>query len=92
LFKADLEVSLGRILSGRPELKFFEAGMDLHLAPTREESFKIFQGRMLEKYVEMKDEFGFTVIDANGSIEKQQSEVRKLVASQLDLSRYALPK
>jgi len=92
LFKADLEVSLGRILSGRPELKFFEAGMDLHLAPTREESFKIFQGRMLEKYVEMKDEFGFTVIDANGSIEKQQSEVRKLVASQLDLSRFALPK
>ena len=27
-FKADLEVSLHRILDNRPELKFFEAGMD----------------------------------------------------------------
>ena len=30
-FKADLEVSLNRILEGRPKLKFFEAGMDLRL-------------------------------------------------------------
>jgi len=30
-FKADLEVSLRRILEGRPQLKYFEAGMDLHL-------------------------------------------------------------
>ena len=30
-FKADLEVSLNRILEGRPKLKFFEAGMDLGL-------------------------------------------------------------
>ncbi|HEX7617693.1 MAG TPA: thymidylate kinase, partial [Verrucomicrobiae bacterium] len=31
-FKADLEVSLNRILEGRPKLKFFEAGMDLRLS------------------------------------------------------------
>jgi dTMP kinase len=92
LFKADLEVSLGRILSGRPELKFFEAGMDLKLAPTREESFRIFQGRMLDKYMELTQEFGFTVIDANLTIEEQQSQVRKLLISQLDLEKFALPK
>jgi len=92
LFKADLEVSLERILSGRPELKFFEAGMDLKLAPTREESFRIFQGRMLDKYMELTQEFGFTVIDANLTIEEQQSQVRKLLISQLDLEKFALPK
>lgn len=92
LFKADLEVSLERILSGRPELKFFEAGMDLKLAPTREESFRIFQGRMLEKYMELKEEFGFTEIDANLTIEEQQSQVRKLLISHLDLEKFALPK
>jgi dTMP kinase len=92
LFKADLEVSLGRILSGRPELKFFEAGMDLKLAPTREESFRIFQGRILDKYMELTQEFGFTVIDANLTIEEQQSQVRKLLISQLDLEKFALPK
>ncbi len=92
LFKADLEVSLERILSGRPELKFFEAGMDLKLAPTREESFRIFQGRMLDKYMELTQEFGFTVINANLTIEEQQSQVRKLLISQMDLEKFALPK
>ena len=92
LFKADLEVSLGRILSGRPALKFFEAGMDLTLAPTLEESFKIFQGRLLDKYVELKDEFNFTVIDANKGIEEQQAQVRKCVAGKIDLARFALPR
>ena len=47
-FKADLEVSLNRILEGRPKLKFFEAGMDLNLSKDPYESFKIFQGRILE--------------------------------------------
>ncbi|HQC42730.1 MAG TPA: dTMP kinase [Verrucomicrobiota bacterium] len=92
LFKADLEVSLGRILSGRSELKFFEAGMDLRLAPTREESFRIFQGKMLDKYMELSEEFGFTVIDANLTIEEQQSQVRKLLIDHLDLEKFALPK
>lgn len=92
LFKADLEVSLGRILAGRPELKFFEAGMDLRLATTREDSFKIFQERQLKKYMEMMDEFQFTLIDANRSIEEQQSEVRKILASTIDLDEFALPR
>src|SRR3954468_24362251 len=64
-FKADLEVSLNRILSGRPELKWFEAGMDLNLSSDRYESFRIFQGRMLKKYLGMADEFNFTTVDAN---------------------------
>ena len=87
-FKADLEVSLARILDGRPELKYFEAGMDMHWSNDPYESFRIFQGRILEQYLAMSSEFNFHVIDANQSIEAQQNVVRSLAASKLDLASY----
>jgi len=88
-FKADLEVSLNRILDGRPELKYFEAGMDLRLSPDPYESFKIFQGRILEQYLAMSDEFKFIMIDANQPIEEQQNIVRALAAEKIDLATFA---
>ena len=87
-FKAQLEVSLQRILDGRPELKYFEAGMDLHLSADPYESFRIFQGRILEQYLGMSNEFKFLVMDANQRIEQQQSIVRKLVQSKLNLADF----
>jgi dTMP kinase len=88
-FRADLEVSLHRILDGRPQLKYFEAGMDLHLSGDPYESFRIFQGRILEQYLAMSTEFNFLVIDANQPIEAQQSLVRELLASKIDLSGFS---
>jgi len=87
-FKADLEVSLNRILEGRPKLKFFEAGMDLRLSADPYESFRIFQGRILEQYLAMAGEFKFMVIDANQNVEKQQSFVRKVVGERINLARF----
>ena len=87
-FKAPLEVSLQRILIGRPQLKYFEAGMDLRLAADPYESFRIFQGRILEQYLAMSTEFKFLVIDASQPIESQQSIVRDLIAAKLDLGKY----
>src|SRR5271165_6821118 len=89
-FKADLEVSLQRILEGRPQLKYFEAGMDLRLSTDPYESFRIFQGRILEQYLAMSADFKFLVMDANRTVEEQQSVVRDLVAAKLDLSSFAL--
>jgi len=91
-FKADLEVSLSRILDGRPQLKYFEAGMDLRLSTDPYESFRIFQGRILEQYLAMSSEFKFLVVDANESIEAQQNIVRALVAGKLDLSAFMMKK
>jgi dTMP kinase len=87
-FKADLEVSLNRILQGRPQLKYFEAGMDLGLSIDIQESFRIFQGRMLEQYLAMSTEFKFSVIDANKTIEPQQDIVRTLVAKTISLEDF----
>src|SRR3954468_10843073 len=89
-FKADLEVSLNRILDNRPELKYFEAGMDMRLSTDPYESFRIFQGRILEQYMAMRDEFKFVTIDANAAIEPQQQRVREFVAKRIDLSHFAM--
>jgi dTMP kinase len=87
-FKADLGVSLQRILDGRPQLKYFEAGMDMHLSSDPYESFRIFQGRMLEQYLAMSTEFGFLLLDANQLVEKQQAIVRELIAQKLNLAAF----
>src|ERR1041384_2918471 len=87
-FRADLEVSLQRILEARPKLNFFEAGMDLRLSNDIYESFRIFQGRLLEQYLAMSTEFNFTVIDANQLIEAQQATVRELVTQRVDLNSF----
>src|SRR5215471_15423177 len=87
-FKADLEVSLQRILDGGPQLKYFEAGMDLRLSTDPYESFRIFQGRMLEQYLAMSTEFSFLVIDANQLVEAQQTTVRELVSQRIDLAAF----
>jgi dTMP kinase len=82
-FRAPLDVAIERIISARPELKYYEAGMDMGWADDPEESFKIFQGRILEEYDRMVDEFGLTVIDAERRIQKQQHEMRAIVRSHL---------
>ena len=83
-FRAPLNVAVDRILSGRPELKYYEAGMDMNWADDPEESFKIFQGKILDEYDLMVSEYGLTVIDATRSIEEQQREMRRIVRQHLE--------
>jgi dTMP kinase len=82
-FRVPLDVALGRILGGRNAIKYYEAGMDLHLSRDIEESFKIFQGRILREYDNMAEEMGFHVIDATGSIEQQQKRMREIVIREI---------
>jgi dTMP kinase len=82
-FRVPLEVAIGRILGGRNAIKYYEAGMDLWLSRDVEESFRIFQGRILEEYESMVTEMGFHVIDATGSIEQQQKQMREIVLREI---------
>lgn len=82
-FRVPLDVALGRILGGRNALKYYEAGMDLGLSRNIEESFRLFQGRILEEYDAMAQEMGFHVIDATQSIEAQQKQMRAAVRKAL---------
>lgn len=78
-FRVPLAEALRRILTGRPELKYYEAGMDLGLSEDPYKSFELFQGRILDQYEKMVPEFGLSVIDATLPISEQQAQVRKLV-------------
>jgi dTMP kinase len=82
-FRVPLDVALGRILGGRDAIKYYEAGMDIGLSRNVEESFRLFQGRILEEYDAMAGELGFHVIDAAGSIEEQQRQMRAIVLEKL---------
>lgn len=82
-FRVPLEESLNRILGGRPQLKYYEAGMDIGMSDDTYESFALFQGRILEEYEQMEDEFGLTVIDATLPLPEQQEMVREIITPQL---------
>ncbi len=87
-FRAPLDVAIDRIVSGRPQLKYYESGLDMGWSENPEESFKLFQGKILSEYDRMVSEFGLTLVDATRSIEQQQREVRQLIMSHLENRRF----
>jgi dTMP kinase len=82
-FRVALDEAIRRLRTGRAGFKFYEAGADVGLAADLEESFRIFQGRIIEEYERMVEEFGLIVIDASLPIEAQQSQMRRVVADAL---------
>ena len=83
-FRVPIDVSLDRLMARRIKLKFYEAGMDLGLSASVQESYRQFQGRVLAEYDQIVEEFGLSVIDASGAITDQQRLVRELVSRQLE--------
>lgn len=79
-FQVPLDVAMTRVLTGpgREGLKYYEAGLDLGLSHDPQESYRLFQGRVVAEYNRMIDEYNLTVIDANRGIEPQMAEVREL--------------
>jgi dTMP kinase len=82
-FRVPIEVSVDRLMARRVKLKFYEAGLDMGWSTSPIESFRIFQGRVLEEYDRLVEEFGLDVIDASGSITEQQRAFRKVVTRHL---------
>jgi dTMP kinase len=82
-FRVPLEVALRRILSGRPKLKWYEAGMDLGLHVDPSESYRLFQGRLLAEYERLVTEFGLTPLDATRPVEIQQRQLREAIRPHL---------
>ncbi|MCI0330965.1 MAG: dTMP kinase [candidate division Zixibacteria bacterium] len=89
-FDVPLATALSRILDARPVLKPHEAGMDLNLSPDPYESFKRFQGLILEEYQRMAKEYNFTIIDASLPPEAQQPSVRRTVEKNIPLKKFKL--
>jgi dTMP kinase len=79
-FRVPIDVALERVLTGRAKLKYHEAGMDVGLSHDPNESFRLFQGRVLELYETIVRQFELKVIDAIGDIDSQQRIVRRMVS------------
>jgi dTMP kinase len=80
-FRVPVDIAVDRILVGRPKLKYYEAGMDLNLSNDPYESYRIFQGRIIEQYDSMADSEEFIVIDGTLNIEEQQKLVREKISA-----------
>lgn len=82
-FRVPLEVALRRILSGRPKLKWYEAGMDLGLHADPRESYRIFQSRIMAEYEKLVLEYRLEVMDATQPAEIQQRLLREAIRPHL---------
>jgi dTMP kinase len=78
-FRTPIDVGINRILGGRPQLKYYEAGMDLNLSKDPYDSYRIFQSKIIEQYESMVSSENFTIIDATLGIEEQQNTMREKV-------------
>lgn len=76
-FRVPIDVAFDRIVKNRPKLKHYEAGMDLNLSNDPYESYRIFQGRIVEQYEAMVGPENFVVIDGTADIEEQQKAMRQ---------------
>ena len=88
LLDLPLHVAFERVLESREKISYFEAGMDLGISNDIQESHRLFQGRIQEQYLQMADEFGFTMIDATMNIHEMQLGLRKHISSKIDLQSY----
>ncbi|WP_320408996.1 dTMP kinase [Candidatus Nitrosotenuis uzonensis] len=79
-FRTPIEVAINRILNGRPQLKYYEAGMDLNLSKDPYDSYRIFQSRIIDQYESIAESEKFVMIDATLGIEEQQTMMREKVA------------
>ncbi|HMK32264.1 MAG TPA: thymidylate kinase [Nitrosopumilaceae archaeon] len=91
-FRVPVDIAVDRILVGRPKLKYYEAGMDLNLSNDPYESYRIFQGRIIEQYDSMIGSEGFTVIDGTLNIEEQQKLVRSKILPVIQKISHKIPK
>ena len=87
-FRVPIDVSLDRLMARRVKLKFYEAGMDMGWSAQPLESFRIFQGKVLDEYDRLVDEFGLSVVNAVGSITDQQRVFRRLVSQHLEIAHH----
>jgi dTMP kinase len=79
-FSVHVDIAVQRILSGRPKLKYYEAGMDLNLSNDPYESYRIFQARIIDQYNSMVSSENFVMVDGTMEIEESQKFLRSHAA------------
>ncbi|GAP20926.1 dTMP kinase [Leptolinea tardivitalis] len=66
--RSDVDSLVARLVHGRG-FDYWESGMDIRCADNIFDSFVIYQGKLIEQFDKMSDEFGFVTIDATRSVQ-----------------------
>jgi len=74
--KADIPTLVSRVVYGRG-FNFWEAGMDIRCADNLYDSFCAYQAKLIEQFDLMAQEFNFTVVDANRSINAVNEDLKR---------------
>lgn len=75
-FRVPVAVSLARKLASRQKISYYEAGMDLGLAPDLVASYERFQARLKREYEGSVTRDRFTVVDADRPVEQVHAALR----------------
>jgi len=86
----DVDSLVPRVLQGKG-MDYWESGMHLALGNDIFDSFKRYQGSLIDEYNVLAREFDFVTVDARRSIEAIQSDLRENVSAYLASSRRATP-
>jgi dTMP kinase len=78
----DVETLMPRTVQGKG-MDYWESGMHLALGTDLVDSFERYQGRLIEQYRRLADEFGFITVDARRAIDHVQAELRTHIADYL---------
>jgi dTMP kinase len=81
----DVESLIPRVIMGKG-MDYWESGMHLALGTDLFDSFEHYQGRLIDEYRRLSNEFGFVSVDARLPIEEVQNELRKHIAEYLSRS------
>jgi dTMP kinase len=81
----DVESLIPRVIMGKG-MDYWESGMHLALGTDLFDSFEHYQGRLIDEYRRLSNEFGFVSVDARMPIEEVQNELRKHIAEHLSRS------
>jgi dTMP kinase len=82
----DVDHLVPRVLQGKG-MDYWESGMHLALGDDIFESFKRYQGSLIEEYNVLAREFDFVTIDARRSVEAIQGDLREHVSAYLAAAR-----
>lgn len=78
------EVGYTRIVTGRPSLKWYEAGLDMGWTHDPFESYKILQGKIKNIYDGLVEDGRILRVDAVGTVAEVQTRVREILNQKID--------
>jgi dTMP kinase len=76
--RSDVESLIARLVHGRG-FDYWESGMDIRCADNIYDSFVIYQGKLIEQFDRMSEEFGFVKVDATRPVQAVFNDLKALI-------------